>query len=817
MIRSAINGIINVGVTHAHSTSDKRNIQLTNFISFGLAICLFTIVIVRYYLGTLQLWFYVPLALEGFLFIALILGNAFGAYNFSRFALCWIPSVVLIVDFKILITHVPVPETSHYVGFRLFQLAFSFFPFLVFGFSEIRKMIPALSVPVVSIILYDWILEKLGVGYIAAGITDSSYTYNGFRTIIALLLIAAAFTFLRRLLEKQEIENGRLIAELADKNALIQRNAERELKKTYDKLRFHINNTPLAVIERDKNFHITFWNKRAEELFGWTAAEVAGRRPQDFLVDVRDLQRGQKMMDDAVANKLESYVMDLHTVTKKGAVLNCLWYYSFLHDEQGEIETIVSFISDITEQRSATYALSERVKELRTLYNVSQLLTSPGKSMHEVFDKLPALVPPGWQYPDVCAARLTVFSSSYKTENFKETVWRQSVPIVVDNQDIGFIEVVYLDPRPHEVNGPFFEEEKELLMAIAQMLQVYIERALEEQEVLKTQANLEATINNTNILIWSVDHNFKRLTYNNAFRKFAAEVMEVDLDKGGEFSERTRAIWADRYKRVMAGEVLTFEDPVRQFDFKFSLNPIIENNKIIGVNVFGDNVTEQNRQNRALAEANKKIAELKVMALRSVMNPHFIFNVLSSIQYFITRNDELNAINYLTSFSKLMRTVLTRSVADSVTLQEEIDLLKDYVHLEKLRFDEKFDFRVECDHSVEVDDIRLPSLLIQPYVENAILHGLYNKDGKGLLNLKVFVDGEFLIFNIEDDGIGREAAMKIRQQSASQRKSMGTHLTEERLTIINGDAHPPVTYTDLFKDNQAAGTRVTVRIKINPN
>jgi LytS/YehU family sensor histidine kinase len=218
-----------------------------------------------------------------------------------------------------------------------------------------------------------------------------------------------------------------------------------------------------------------------------------------------------------------------------------------------------------------------------------------------------------------------------------------------------------------------------------------------------------------------------------------------------------------------------------------------------------------------LTEANKKIADLKVMALRSVMNPHFVFNVLSSIQYFITKNDELNAINYLTAFSKLMRTVLTRSVADQVTLKEEIDLLKDYVQLEKLRFDDKFEFVVQPDNDLDLENIKIPSLLIQPFVENAILHGLYNKEGNGLLGIKVSLEGDHLIFVVEDDGVGREASRMIQSRNPAKNASMGTQLTEERLTILNGDNLPAVTYTDLFNDNKAAGTRVTIRIKLNPN
>ncbi len=202
------------------------------------------------------------------------------------------------------------------------------------------------------------------------------------------------------------------------------------------------------------------------------------------------------------------------------------------------------------------------------------------------------------------------------------------------------------------------------------------------------------------------------------------------------------------------------------------------------------------------------------MALRAAMNPHFIFNVLSSIQYFITRNDQLNALNYLTSFSKLMRMALTRSVADSISLGEEIEMLENYVSLEKLRFEDKFDFHIEYKKSLDADNIRLPSLLIQPYVENAILHGLYNKISRGKLTIRINTNEQYLLFEIEDDGIGRDAALQLKNSSQQTQKSMGTKLTEERLKLINADSEVAVTFKDLVKGTEAVGTLVQIRIKL---
>lgn len=223
-------------------------------------------------------------------------------------------------------------------------------------------------------------------------------------------------------------------------------------------------------------------------------------------------------------------------------------------------------------------------------------------------------------------------------------------------------------------------------------------------------------------------------------------------------------------------------------------------------------ISKRIQRDKELAEANKKIGELKLVALRSVMSPHFIFNVLNSIQYFIGKNDRLNAINYLSTFSKLIRSILTHSVDNKIKLSDEIEMLKNYVNLEMLRFEDKFDFEVILDDNLEIDYIEIPSLLIQPYVENAILHGLYNKPEKGKLTIEVQEKGDMVYFKIEDNGIGRDAAKKLSKKNFPKHKSMGLKVTEERLKLINENKNITFYIEDLMDRDQPSGTRVTVGI-----
>jgi PAS domain S-box-containing protein len=350
------------------------------------------------------------------------------------------------------------------------------------------------------------------------------------------------------------------------------------------------------------------------------------------------------------------------------------------------------------------------------------------------------------------------------------------------------------------------------------------ERKLAEERVRKSEANLHATINNTTLLVWSVDRNFRLMTFNKPFKEFIRQRFETEITVGerilpdnpqSERLIRVREQWIQRYMRALSGETFKILDETETGSFDFSLSPIIEGSFIIGVSIFGDDVTERRLNEARLTEANKKIGELKLTALRSVMNPHFIFNALNSIQFFIAQNDRKNAINYLSTFSKLIRGVLNNSVNNKIMLSEELELLQYYINLELVRFDNKFEYILSVDDRLDIESIEIPSLLIQPYVENAILHGLYNKPGKGTLRISVQreIDSRIL-FIIEDDGIGRAAATELKKKNFPTHKSMGIALTEDRLKLINAEDSVSFETIDLYNDGIPAGTRMKIWVKV---
>lgn len=212
-------------------------------------------------------------------------------------------------------------------------------------------------------------------------------------------------------------------------------------------------------------------------------------------------------------------------------------------------------------------------------------------------------------------------------------------------------------------------------------------------------------------------------------------------------------------------------------------------------------------------ELTKKFSVMEMQALRAQMNPHFIFNCLNSINTFILKNEPEAASDYLTKFSRLIRLILQNSNSAVVTLQNELEALHLYLDMESLRFRNKFTFHVRVGSEVELEDIEIPPLIIQPYVENAIWHGLLNKEAIGHLNIDLQVENDNLVCIIEDDGVGRRRAAELKSKSASKSKSMGMQITAQRIKLMN-ELHGKQTTVDIVDlvdaSGEACGTRVVL-------
>ncbi len=229
-------------------------------------------------------------------------------------------------------------------------------------------------------------------------------------------------------------------------------------------------------------------------------------------------------------------------------------------------------------------------------------------------------------------------------------------------------------------------------------------------------------------------------------------------------------------------------------------------------------LVEAQKIKQVQTEFEHKIAQTEMIALRAQMNPHFIFNCLNSIKLYTLENDSQTASEYLTKFSQLIRLVLENSRSEKVTLQKELETLKLYIELEAMRFKNKVHYKINVVPHIDQQYVEIPPLLLQPYVENAIWHGLMHKSEGGSITIDISQPEEFLLhIEISDDGIGRDLAKEHKSKSATRQKSFGLKMTAERLEAINYiyQTKTEVKIINLKDTNgNASGTKVIIEIPL---
>lgn len=219
---------------------------------------------------------------------------------------------------------------------------------------------------------------------------------------------------------------------------------------------------------------------------------------------------------------------------------------------------------------------------------------------------------------------------------------------------------------------------------------------------------------------------------------------------------------------------------------------------------------------RAKAALQERTKELEIQALRSQMNPHFIFNCLNAINRFVLGHETEAASDYLTKFSRLMRMIMNHSRHPLIPLADELEVLRLYLDMESLRFRNAFDYSIHLEEDMEPEEILIPPLLLQPFVENAIWHGLMHKEGRGELFLRLEQKKDLLIVTIRDNGIGRKKAGLLKSKSVEKYKSMGLQITAQRLALLKDKEQPGHLFEieDLYdQEGNAAGTQVVLKIR----
>jgi sensor histidine kinase YesM len=213
------------------------------------------------------------------------------------------------------------------------------------------------------------------------------------------------------------------------------------------------------------------------------------------------------------------------------------------------------------------------------------------------------------------------------------------------------------------------------------------------------------------------------------------------------------------------------------------------------------------------------VLQNEMTALRSQMNPHFIFNCLNAVKSLVLQNEISLASAYITKFARLVRLVLENSRNEWITLEQELETLTLYLEIEQMRFNNRFQFWINFENDVDTEGVKLPPMLIQPYVENAIWHGLMHKDDIGNVTITISQKADNqLEINVIDDGVGRKKAIELKSKKAAQRKSLGMEISAERLSIINQiyKVNAQIIIHDLTdpKTNEALGTKVQLLLSV---
>ncbi|MBX2912771.1 MAG: PAS domain S-box protein [Cyclobacteriaceae bacterium] len=827
-----IRKVTSYGLGSLGSKSEKRNVILANYTSLVTSSALFLLIPAYYLYYGPNLSVFSRLAAGAVLFLLPLWINRFGAVTFGRVLLSWLTPFFV---FGISILDLESGEAmspSSFVGLRLFLLAGFCFPFLIFNLKNRAWLALALSASVLSIIFFDQVFILFRSEHFLNNIqADPFYTFNNIRATLTMLAIGITLVLLKSVVERNEDLNQELLAELERKNRLIKQQAEAEVYKLNEKLTDNLKllkaseSRYRSLFEQASDFiAITDLEGRFVDVneswcaaFGYTREELLALKTDDLIdpgqlttepVRYEELRKGMHVLSYRRMVRKDKTIIEVEANVKKL-----------------QADKILVIARDVTQLREAQHQIELNEAKFRGAFENSAIgmaMVSLDLKWLKVNKELCHIL--GYEEDGIIGKSVSDFTHPMdKEEVFEvkkllygeaETYQREKRYV---HQNGG---TVWVNLNVSLVKG----QDGMPLFFVSQIENITLGKKTKELLSIY-EANMTATVNNTDIMIWSVDREYKLLMFNNPFFNYAQKRFGIQLKmgnsafaslEGDNYREITQK-WIPLYDRALEGHRITFEETRYGVDLQYSLSPILKTDQVIGVSVFARNVTESKARERELVEANKKIGELKLMALRSVMSPHFIFNVLNSIQFFITKNDRVNALHYLSTFSKLIRNILTHSVKNRIKLTDELDMLENYVHLEMTRFEHKFDFSLTVEPHIEAQAILIPSLLIQPYVENAILHGLYNKKEKGTLSISVNENDGILTFVITDDGIGREAARQLRKYNAQPHQSMGISITEERLSLINKDQKTTFDIEDLKNANGPCGTKVTIGISYTSN
>ncbi|NND16825.1 MAG: histidine kinase [Eudoraea sp.] len=483
------------------------------------------------------------------------------------------------------------------------------------------------------------------------------------------------------------------------------------------------------------------------------------------------------------AAALEAYENGLklaiqHNITPKQADINSKKADLYAdYDEPAKAEELYDSSLRLASEESPQRSVREKEK-VADFYNKNQNFDEEIKLRKESLDDIKQLPPT---------------AQSGAAAAMDDAVSTQAINYKIAN--------AYIEQEKDSEAIPFLEESIELAES-EDDLEIQKDATRKLSEVYGRQGEFTKALESYQTYVAVVDTLYKRKEEEIAS---AQRLTSQILAQQGRITglEQERELSMSKYDLAVTQQQLVEETNKRQQWLIYSL--------LLGFILMGLAAFFFYRSNRQQQLANNLLA---LRSLRTQMNPHFIFNALNSVNNYIAKNDERSANKYLSDFSSLMRSVLENSEEDFIPLQKEVELIKLYLELEHSRFPEKFEYEVDIDPEIDIETYQIPPMLLQPYIENAIWHGLRYKEEKGYLKVQmIYRDPANIEIRIEDNGIGRKRSAELKTEHQRKKTSKGMSTTKERVGILNKmyDDKVDISIDDLQKDE--TGTVVVLRLK----
>lgn len=490
---------------------------------------------------------------------------------------------------------------------------------------------------------------------------------------------------------------------------------------------------------------------------------------------------------------------DAELMQKSGQIIDLKFRIGRVNEKLGKLDkALVEYKEVLTEQKKLknkegiisannkigdVYLKQEKTKKAKKHYEESQELAIQDENKSAISQSVENLSKTYRQeknYDDELALRK---QSAKTNSSLKDTEALSN-----DYQEIGQI---YLDQKAAGKALPYLEKSAELSAQMGK-LEKKVELYSALSEAYKQEGDFVKALEVYKTYVATKDSLFRQKEKNLAFL--------VNFNE--ELNQRQKKIDLLEKDRKLKEQTIQL---LRE-DYKF--NRLIIYGLIAGLFlVFGSSwlIYNSSRKRRIAHQV------LALKSLRSQMNPHFIFNALNSVNNYISKNDERSANKYLSDFSKLMRTVMENSQHEFISLSTELSILELYLTLEHERFKEKFEYELKVAKELQTDQIEIPPMFIQPYIENAIWHGLRYRESKGLLKVSISNEGAILKIVVEDNGIGIQKSQELKTVNQKDKESTGLKNTHSRMKIINElyGTRMKVNIEDLTNQDES-GTRVSI-------